>query len=202
MPRTDNAWDVVPNLASEVVSPTDSVYELEQKIVEYFQVGVDLVWVVYPSQNKVHVLVGPTQIQVLTPTDVLDGGACCLAFDFRLRSCSRSRRRMWSWLKNPLCHVLDMNDPTWYTIDENLATRERHTVNLDEALALAKKYVMEVRPFYESGEQAIAATRFGFSRSSNEFIEIDIQPSERNRCQNRAAAQTDAVDYSPNSRTV
>lgn len=86
---------------------------------------------------------------------------------------------MWSWLKNPLCHVLDMNDPTWYTIDENLATRERHTVNLDEALALAKKYVMEVRPFYESGEQAIAATRFGFSRSSNEFIEIDVQsPSE------------------------
>lgn len=80
MPRTDNAWDVVPNLASEVVSPTDSVYELEQKIVEYFQVGVELVWVVYPSQNKVHVLVGPTQIEVLTPADVLDGGTVLPGF--------------------------------------------------------------------------------------------------------------------------
>jgi Uma2 family endonuclease len=80
VPRTDNAWDVVPNLATEVVSPTDSVYELEQKIVEYFQVGVELVWVVYPSQSKIHVLVGPTQIQVLTATDVLDGGAVLPGF--------------------------------------------------------------------------------------------------------------------------
>src|ERR1019366_4653165 len=80
VPRTDNAWDVVPNLTTEVVSPTDSVYELEQKIVEYFQVGVELVWVVYPSQSKIHVLVAPTQIQVLTATDVLDGGAVLPGF--------------------------------------------------------------------------------------------------------------------------
>ena len=34
VPRTDNAWDVVPNLTTEVVSPTDSVEELEQKTAE------------------------------------------------------------------------------------------------------------------------------------------------------------------------
>ena len=73
VPRSDNAWDVVPNLAVEVVSPWDNVEELEQKIAEYFRVGVELVWVVYPSQSKIHVLVGLTQIQVLTTTDVLDG---------------------------------------------------------------------------------------------------------------------------------
>jgi Uma2 family endonuclease len=43
IPLTDNAWDVVPNLATEVVSPTDSVEELEQKIAEYFRAGVERV---------------------------------------------------------------------------------------------------------------------------------------------------------------
>lgn len=80
VPRSDNAWDVVPNLAVEVVSPWDNVEELEQKIAEYFRVGVELVWVVYPSQSKIHVLVGLTQIQVLTTTDVLDGGTVLPGF--------------------------------------------------------------------------------------------------------------------------
>lgn len=80
VPRTDNAWNVVPNLATEVVSPTDSVVELEQKIAEYFKVGVELVWVVYPSQSKVHVCLSPTQIQVLTITDALDGGTVLPGF--------------------------------------------------------------------------------------------------------------------------
>ncbi len=80
LPRTDNAWDVVPNVTVEVVSPTDSIYELEQKIAEYFQVGVEMVWVVYPSQSKIHVLASPTQIQVLTTHDVLDGGTLLPGF--------------------------------------------------------------------------------------------------------------------------
>lgn|SRR5262249_9052897 len=74
LPRTDNAWDVVPNLAAEVVSPTDSAEQLEQKIAEYFRAGVQLVWVVYPMQSKIHVYAAPTQITVLTKADVLDGG--------------------------------------------------------------------------------------------------------------------------------
>ncbi len=84
VPRTDNAWDVVPNLATEVVSPTDSVDELEQKIAEYFKAGVELVWVVYPSQSKIHVCTSPTQIQVLTMADALDGGAILPGFRLAL----------------------------------------------------------------------------------------------------------------------
>ncbi len=80
VPRTDNAWNVVPNLTTEVVSPTDSVEELEQKIDEYFKAGVELVWVVYPSQSKIHVCTAPTQIQVLTLTDTLDGGTVLPGF--------------------------------------------------------------------------------------------------------------------------
>ena len=55
MPCTDNAWDVAPDLAVEVVSPTDRAEELAEKIAEYFQAGVRLVWVVYPVFRLIHV---------------------------------------------------------------------------------------------------------------------------------------------------
>src|SRR5437588_7661560 len=38
------AWDVVPNLAVEVVSPTNTAEEIVQKIQEYLDAGVQLVW--------------------------------------------------------------------------------------------------------------------------------------------------------------
>jgi Uma2 family endonuclease len=74
VPLTD-PWDVVPNLATEVVSPTDKVDELEKKIAEYFRAGVELVWVVHPTLSKIHVYSSPTQpIVILNVGDVLDGG--------------------------------------------------------------------------------------------------------------------------------
>ena len=84
LPATANAWDVVPNLAIEVVSPTDSVEELEQKIAEYFRAGVQLVWVVHPTRSKVHVYQSPTQITVLSKNDVLDAGTVVPGFKLAL----------------------------------------------------------------------------------------------------------------------
>src|SRR5262249_40202671 len=47
LPHTD-PWPVVPNLAVEVVSPADLAEPLMKKLVEYFEAGVQLVWVGYP----------------------------------------------------------------------------------------------------------------------------------------------------------
>ncbi len=81
VPRLGNAWNVVPNLATEVVSPSDSAEELDDKISEYFRAGVQLVWVVYPSQSKIHVYSSPTHpITVLSRSDILDGGTAVSGF--------------------------------------------------------------------------------------------------------------------------
>src|ERR1022692_4052679 len=40
------AWEIVPDLAIEVVSPTNSTDEVQAKIQEYFEAGVGGVWVV------------------------------------------------------------------------------------------------------------------------------------------------------------
>jgi Uma2 family endonuclease len=85
MPAT-NAWDVVPELAIEVVSPTDRMVEVLEKVREYFQAGAQLVWLVLPSERLIYVYQSPTQIQVLTHADTLSGGAIVPGFQFPVAS--------------------------------------------------------------------------------------------------------------------
>jgi Uma2 family endonuclease len=68
----EDAWDVVPDLAVEVVSPTDIAGDLLGKVKEYFQAGVRLVWVAYPIQRCIHVYEAWNRIRVVTETDELD----------------------------------------------------------------------------------------------------------------------------------
>jgi Uma2 family endonuclease len=70
----EDAWDVIPDLAVEVVSPTDIAEDLLGKVKEYFEAGVRLVWVVYPIQRCIHVYDAWNRIRVVTEADELDGG--------------------------------------------------------------------------------------------------------------------------------
>ena len=71
--KEDNAWDVVPNLAIEVVSPNDLAEELLAKMEEYFRAGVQVVWIVYPKDAQVYVYQSPTDVRILSRADTLDG---------------------------------------------------------------------------------------------------------------------------------
>ncbi len=68
---TTNAWEVVPNLAVEVVSKSNLAWELVAKIREYFTAGVQLVWVIYPTEGQVYIYESPTRIRVLQGSDEL-----------------------------------------------------------------------------------------------------------------------------------
>ena len=72
-PRQE-AWDVVPDLMIEVVSPSNSASEVVEKVEDYFQTGARLVWVVYPVQGVVHVFETSETVHVLRRGDTLDGG--------------------------------------------------------------------------------------------------------------------------------
>jgi Uma2 family endonuclease len=60
VPR-DNAWAVVPELAVEVVSPSNLFEDVLDKVAEYFRAGVSLSWVVVPAQEQVYVYTSPTR---------------------------------------------------------------------------------------------------------------------------------------------
>jgi Uma2 family endonuclease len=78
----ENAWDVIPDLVVEVVSPTDLAEEILTKIREYFEAGVRRAWVLYPHESLVYEYDSPRSIRILGPGDALEGGA--ILPEFRL----------------------------------------------------------------------------------------------------------------------
>jgi Uma2 family endonuclease len=83
-PDEDAAWEVVPELAVEVVSPSDRAEELMTKVTEYFEAGVSQVWVLYPRQQFVVVFESLTRIRGLTGAEELDGGEVLPGFRLAL----------------------------------------------------------------------------------------------------------------------
>lgn len=69
-----DAWSVVPNLAVEVVSPSNAQQDVLDKLIDYFRAGVQLVWVIYPQHRQVYVYTSMKRVQVLDRDDTLNGG--------------------------------------------------------------------------------------------------------------------------------
>jgi Uma2 family endonuclease len=60
---------IIPDLAVEVVSPHDTVYEVDEKVREYLNAGVPLVWIVDPEARVVTVHPYGERPQILTAED-------------------------------------------------------------------------------------------------------------------------------------
>jgi Uma2 family endonuclease len=84
LPKT-RSWAVAPDLAIEIVSPSNTAYEVTEKLEEYFRVGIRSVWVVYPPQSMVYVYSSPKQVRVLSEGDELDGGDVLPGFSIPLQ---------------------------------------------------------------------------------------------------------------------
>jgi Uma2 family endonuclease len=69
---------IVPDLAVEIVSPNDSFSELQEKVDEYIERGVTLIWIFDPQKKRVHVYrddrhTALAQADTLSGEDVLPG---------------------------------------------------------------------------------------------------------------------------------
>lgn len=82
IPRAE-AWDVVPDLAVEIISRTNSAEAVDDKTIEYLRAGVRQVWVVYPDSGRVYIYRSATDVNIIERDDELDGGD--LLPDFRLQ---------------------------------------------------------------------------------------------------------------------
>lgn len=70
-----------PALVVEVVSPSDSVYEVEDKMKRWIIAGAELAWVVSPAARTVTIYKAIDDIEVLTEQDVLTGGSVLPGFE-------------------------------------------------------------------------------------------------------------------------
>ena len=76
--------DLAPDLAVEVISPSNTAREMERKLQDYLAAGVRLVWYVHPGPQEVHVYTAERQA-VLTIDQELPGGDVLPGFVLPLR---------------------------------------------------------------------------------------------------------------------
>lgn len=66
-------WPGAPDLAVEVVSPGDTVHEVDDKVGTWLDAGTRMVWVVNPKWHSVTVYRSADQVKILTENDELTG---------------------------------------------------------------------------------------------------------------------------------
>jgi Uma2 family endonuclease len=78
--------EIAPDLAVEVVSPKEKVNKLDQKIVEYLDAGVPLVWVINPGTRRAHVYRHDGSVTLIREEEELSGEDVIPGFRCRLAS--------------------------------------------------------------------------------------------------------------------
>jgi Uma2 family endonuclease len=73
-PLTGKYYTVAPDLAVEVVSPSDSARQMRRKANQYLTAGTRLVWVIYPEDREVDVYQPGHDPRTFKTGEALDGG--------------------------------------------------------------------------------------------------------------------------------
>jgi len=71
---SEGYWPGPPDLAVEVISPSDTYTEVEEKVLEWLDAGTRMVIVVNPRRRVVTVYRSRTHVVILTEHDTLDAG--------------------------------------------------------------------------------------------------------------------------------
>ena len=78
--RVSGYYEVTPDLVVEVVSPSNSRREMDEKARMWLEFGARLVWVVYPVTRSVDVYLDDGAMATLGESDTLDGGGVLVGF--------------------------------------------------------------------------------------------------------------------------
>jgi len=82
----DGYIEGAPDLAVEVVSPSDSARSITRKVVQYLRHGGHTVWVVYPEAEEVHVFEASGSSRVLQGEQPLEAPDLLPGFSVPVRS--------------------------------------------------------------------------------------------------------------------
>ena len=76
----ESVAEIMPNLAVEVISPSNRAGEMARKLAAYFAAGVELVWLIDPRTRSAVAYTSPDDATELGPTESLAGGAVLPGF--------------------------------------------------------------------------------------------------------------------------
>jgi Uma2 family endonuclease len=70
----DGPWPFAPDVAIEVISPSNDYEAVMAKVIEYLEAGVRQVWLASPTAQAISVYRSLTDVKVYGPGDEIDGG--------------------------------------------------------------------------------------------------------------------------------
>lgn len=65
-----NGYDVIPEFVAEILSETDNINKVEEKVAEYFKAGVKVVWNIYHESKVVYVYTSRKSVKICTDDDI------------------------------------------------------------------------------------------------------------------------------------
>jgi Uma2 family endonuclease len=68
--KTKEGEDEIPEFVIEIISNSDNINKVEEKINEYFKAGVKVIWNIYPDHKMVYVYTSRKQVQICTDDDI------------------------------------------------------------------------------------------------------------------------------------
>lgn len=86
--------DLAPDLAVEILSKGNTEDEMQRKLRDYFEAGVQSVWYIEPRTRTARIYTSPTEVTLLREDGILDGGSVLPGFQLTVRELlDRARRR-------------------------------------------------------------------------------------------------------------
>ncbi len=78
-------WALAPDLAVEIISPSETAQMVQDKVQDYLMAGVRLIWLVYPKSKTVVEYKSATEIRHLGINESLEGGDVIPGFRYSLK---------------------------------------------------------------------------------------------------------------------
>ncbi len=84
-PFKENIAAIIPDLAVEILSPSNTRGEMKRKVKEYFAGGVRLVWIIHPRKRTAEVYTDLDRCQRVGKDGMLDGGDVLPGYQLSLK---------------------------------------------------------------------------------------------------------------------
>jgi len=79
----ERRFECAPDLAIEIISPSESATDLAHKVRQYIHAGA-VVWVLYPKDRTIHVFDSPKNARILEEDDILEAPSLLPGFSVRV----------------------------------------------------------------------------------------------------------------------
>jgi Uma2 family endonuclease len=73
----------IPEFVIEIISGNDNINKVEEKIVEYYKAGVEVVWLIMPENEAVHIYTSRKNVKICTEKDVCSAAPVLPDFEIR-----------------------------------------------------------------------------------------------------------------------